>query len=107
MELHFDWVEKFILFVLFALDILFFYWYAKEAKRIGFWFLPSSLILFSYVLKSIFPALYFSKKLKKSQELQLNFSRKIQIYVLLLDLQIFNKKKIQNTPQYFESFFFE
>jgi len=30
------------------------------------------------VLKSIFPALYFSKKLKKSQEVQLNFSRKLQ-----------------------------
>lgn len=30
------------------------------------------------LLKSIFPAIYFSKKLKKSQELQLNFSRKIQ-----------------------------
>ena len=30
------------------------------------------------LLKSIFPALYFSKKLKKSQELQINFSRKIQ-----------------------------
>ena len=32
----------------------------------------------SDLLKSIFPALYFSKKLKKNQELQLNFSRKIQ-----------------------------
>ncbi len=30
------------------------------------------------ILKSIFPALYFSKKLKKSQEVQLNFSRKLQ-----------------------------
>ncbi len=30
------------------------------------------------ILKSIFPAIYFSKKLKKSQEVQLNFSRKIQ-----------------------------
>lgn len=30
------------------------------------------------ILKSIFPALYFSKKLKKNQEVQLNFSRKIQ-----------------------------
>lgn len=29
------------------------------------------------ILKSLFPALYFSKKLKKSQEVQLNFSRKI------------------------------
>ncbi len=29
------------------------------------------------LLKSIFPGIYFSKKLKKSQELQLNFSRKI------------------------------
>ncbi|MBI3519755.1 MAG: outer membrane beta-barrel protein [Bacteroidetes bacterium] len=29
------------------------------------------------ILKSLFPALYFSKKLKKSQEIQLNFSRKI------------------------------
>jgi hypothetical protein len=32
----------------------------------------------SDILKSLFPAIYFSKKLKKSQELQLNFSRKIQ-----------------------------
>jgi hypothetical protein len=31
----------------------------------------------SNILKSLFPALYFSKKLKRSQELQLNFSRKI------------------------------
>lgn len=31
----------------------------------------------SDILKSLFPALYFSKKLKKSQEVQLNFSRKI------------------------------
>lgn len=30
------------------------------------------------ILKSLFPAIYFSKKLKKSQEVQLNFSRKIQ-----------------------------
>ena len=30
------------------------------------------------ILKSIFPGIYFSKKLKKSQEVQLNFSRKIQ-----------------------------
>ncbi|MCF8424613.1 MAG: outer membrane beta-barrel protein [Bacteroidia bacterium] len=30
------------------------------------------------ILKSIFPAIYFSKKLKKSQEVQLNFSRKLQ-----------------------------
>jgi iron complex outermembrane recepter protein len=30
------------------------------------------------ILKSLFPAIYFSKKLKKSQELQMNFSRKIQ-----------------------------
>lgn len=30
------------------------------------------------LLKSIFPAIYFSKKLKKNQELQLNFSRKLQ-----------------------------
>jgi len=30
------------------------------------------------ILKSLFPGIYFSKKLKKSQELQLNFSRKIQ-----------------------------
>lgn len=29
------------------------------------------------LLKSLFPGIYFSKKLKKSQELQLNFSRKI------------------------------
>ncbi len=29
------------------------------------------------ILKSLFPAIYFSKKLKKNQELQLNFSRKI------------------------------
>ncbi len=29
------------------------------------------------ILKSLFPALYFSKKLKKGQEIQLNFSRKI------------------------------
>ncbi len=29
------------------------------------------------ILKSLFPALYFSKKLKKSQEVQINFSRKI------------------------------
>lgn len=29
------------------------------------------------ILKSLFPAIYFSKKLKKSQEVQLNFSRKI------------------------------
>jgi len=29
------------------------------------------------ILKSLFPALYFSKKLKKNQEVQLNFSRKI------------------------------
>jgi hypothetical protein len=29
------------------------------------------------ILKSLFPGIYFSKKLKKSQELQLNFSRKI------------------------------
>lgn len=53
MELHFDWIDKFILFVLFTLNILFFYLYAKDAKRIGFWFLPSSLILFSYVLNYI------------------------------------------------------
>jgi iron complex outermembrane receptor protein len=31
----------------------------------------------SDILKSLFPALYFSKKLKKNQEVQLNFSRKI------------------------------
>lgn len=30
------------------------------------------------ILKSLFPAIYFSKKLKKNQELQLNVSRKIQ-----------------------------
>lgn len=30
------------------------------------------------ILKSIFPGIYFSKKLAKQQELQLNFSRKIQ-----------------------------
>jgi outer membrane receptor protein involved in Fe transport len=30
------------------------------------------------LLKSLFPAIYFSKKLKKNQEVQLNFSRKIQ-----------------------------
>ncbi len=30
------------------------------------------------LLKSLFPGIYFSKKLKKSQEVQLNFSRKIQ-----------------------------
>lgn len=30
------------------------------------------------ILKSLFPALYFSKKLKKNQELQLNVSRKIK-----------------------------
>jgi hypothetical protein len=30
------------------------------------------------LLNSLFPGIYFSKKLKKSQELQLNFSRKIQ-----------------------------
>jgi outer membrane receptor for ferrienterochelin and colicin len=30
------------------------------------------------LLKSIFPALYFSKKLKNNQEVQLNFSRKLQ-----------------------------
>ncbi|WP_317899663.1 outer membrane beta-barrel family protein [Aurantibacillus circumpalustris] len=30
------------------------------------------------LLKSIFPGIYFSKKLKKNQELQVNFSRKIQ-----------------------------
>ena len=30
------------------------------------------------ILKSLFPAIYFSKKLKKNQEVQLNFSRKIQ-----------------------------
>lgn len=30
------------------------------------------------ILKSLFPAIYFSKKLKKSQEVQVNFSRKIQ-----------------------------
>ena len=29
------------------------------------------------ILKSLFPALYFSKKLKKNQEVQINFSRKI------------------------------
>lgn len=29
------------------------------------------------ILKSLFPGIYFSKKLKKSQEVQLNFSRKI------------------------------
>ena len=29
------------------------------------------------ILKSIFPGIYFSKKLKKSQEVQINFSRKI------------------------------
>lgn len=29
------------------------------------------------ILKSLFPGIYFSKKLKKSQELQVNFSRKI------------------------------
>lgn len=29
------------------------------------------------ILKSLFPAIYFAKKLKKSQEVQLNFSRKI------------------------------
>ncbi len=29
------------------------------------------------ILKSLFPGIYFSKKLKKNQELQLNFSRKI------------------------------
>jgi hypothetical protein len=29
------------------------------------------------ILKSLFPALYFSKKLKKGQEIQLNFSRKL------------------------------
>lgn len=31
----------------------------------------------SNILKSLFPALYFSKKFKNNQELQLNFSRKI------------------------------
>lgn len=30
------------------------------------------------ILNSLFPGIYFSKKLKKNQELQLNFSRKIQ-----------------------------
>ena len=30
------------------------------------------------ILKSLFPALYFSKKLKNNQEVQLNFSRKLQ-----------------------------
>lgn len=30
------------------------------------------------ILKSIFPGIYFSKKLKSNQEVQLNFSRKIQ-----------------------------
>ncbi len=30
------------------------------------------------ILKSLFPALYFSKKLKSNQEVQLNFSRKIK-----------------------------
>lgn len=53
MELHFDGVEKFILFILFSVNIFFFYLYVKDAKRIGFWFLPSSLVLFSYVLNYI------------------------------------------------------
>ena len=53
MDLHFDWVEKFILFALFAINILFFYLYVKDAKRIGFWFLPSSLIIFTYFMNYI------------------------------------------------------
>jgi len=32
----------------------------------------------STILNSLFPAIYFSKKLKKNQEVQVNFSRKIQ-----------------------------
>jgi predicted secreted protein len=60
------------------------------------------------ILKSLFPGIYFSKKFKKSQEWQLNFSRKIQRpnffqlmpFVMFADRQNFRIGNPQLKPEF-------
>lgn len=84
MDLRFDSMEKLILFALFAINILFFYLYVKDAKRIGFWFLPSSLILFTYFMNYILKPILLLKPPIEANKILIYFPYTTQDFIFAL-----------------------